>query len=125
MNDIETTLMDLLNGPYSELRDDNHVTPNEILVYDVAAGTVEAVDLMDLPLLYPCGAGNRWSYEDLGHVVADKAQLYRQSVIAHEISNEDSEAEPTCGTVVLIITTDYRPYQRIETRERICPDQQP
>lgn len=123
MSDTDQQLLDLLNGPYSELRDDTHITPNEILVYDVAAGTIEAVDLMELPLRYPCGAGNRWSYEDLGHVVADKALLYRQSVIAHEISNEDDEAAPPCGTVVLVITTDHRPYQRIQTRARINPEQ--
>ena len=122
MNDTDQRILELLNGPYSELRDDNHVTPNEILVYDVAADTVEAVDLMELPLRYPCGAGNRWSYEDLGQVVADKAMLYRQSIIAHEISDEDDEASPTCGTVVLVITTDYRPYQRIQTRARITPE---
>jgi hypothetical protein len=125
MTDTDQQLLDLLNGPYSELRDDTHIAPNEILVYDVAAGTIEAVDLMELPLRYPCGAGNRWSYEDLGHVVADKALLYRQSIIAHEISEEDEEAEPTCGTVVLVITTDHRPYQRIQTRARITPEKQP
>ena len=123
MNNIDQRIQELLNGPYIELRDDNHVTPNEILVYDVAADTVEAVDLMELPLRYPCGAGNRWSFEDLGEMVTDKALLYRQSVIAHEISDEDDEAAPPCGTVVLVVTTDYRPYEKIQTRACIRPEQ--
>lgn len=123
MTDTDQQLLDLLNGPYSELRDDNHIAPNEILVYDVVAGTIEAVDLMEVPLRYPCGVGQRWSYADFGEAVTDKAMLYRQSVIAHEISDEDEEAEPTCGTVVLVITTDYRPYHLIQTRARINPKQ--
>ena len=122
MSDIQDQLLFALDGEYQELRQDNHVTPNEILVFDAATGTVEAVDLMDLPLKYPCGPGERWSLEDLGAVVKDKATLYRRSVVAHEISDEDPKAEPTCGTVVLVITTDFRPYQRLEILSRILPD---
>jgi hypothetical protein len=59
MTDTDQQLLDLLNGSYSELRDDTHIAPTEILVYDVAAGTIEAVDLMELLLQYPCGAENR------------------------------------------------------------------
>jgi len=61
----EGSLLALLDGPCQELRDDNHVTPNEVLVFDEAAGTVEAVDLMKLPLRYPVGTGGRWSAHDL------------------------------------------------------------
>ena len=120
---LQDRLLFALDGKYRELKQDNHVTPNEILVFDAAKGTVEAVDLMDLPLRYPCGPGERWSLEDLGSVVKDKAALYRRSVVAHEISNEDPEAEPTCGTVVLLITKDHRPYQRLTILSRILPDE--
>lgn len=119
METYEDRLLFALDTTYRELREDNHVTPNEILVFDVASGQIQAIDLMELPLRYPCGPGNRWSYEDLGHVVADKALLYRQSVLAHEISDEDAEAEPTCGTVVLVITEDHRPYRRLQIKSRI------
>ena len=119
MNDLEDRLLFALDGKYRELRQDNHVTPNEILVFDAATGAVEAVDLMDLPLRYPCGPGERWSLQDLGHVVADKAMLYRQSVVAHEINDEDPAAEPTCGTVVLVITENHRPYRRLQIKSRI------
>jgi len=119
MDSYEDRLLFALDTAYRELRQDSHVTPNEILVYDVAAGTVEPVDLMQLPLRYPCGPGNRWSYEDLGHVVADKALLYRQSLLAHEISDDDPAAEPTCGTVVLVISEDHRPYRRLQVKSRI------
>ena len=61
----EGALLALLDGPYQELRDDNHVTPNEVLVFDEAVGTVEALDLMDLPLRYPVGTGGRWPAPDL------------------------------------------------------------
>ena len=121
MDELEDRLLFALDGKYRELRQDNHVTGNEILVFDAATGTVEAVDLMNLPLKYPCGPGERWSLEDLGAVVKDKALLYRRSMVAHEINDEDPEAEPTCGTVVLVITTDYRPYQRLTILSRILP----
>lgn len=120
--DWQDKLLFALDGKYRELREDNHVTPNEVLVYDVASGTVEAVDLMDLPLLYPCGPGQRWSYGDLGELVADKATLYRQSCVAHEINEEDPSSQPQCGTVVLMITENYRPYQRVTVKARILPD---
>ena len=122
MDELEDRLLFALDGKYRELRQDNHVTANEILVFDAATGTVEAVDLMNLPLKYPCGPGERWSLEDLGAVVKDKALLYRRSMVAHEINDEDPEAEPTCGTVVLVITTDFRPYQRLEILSRILPN---
>jgi hypothetical protein len=116
-------LLRALDGPYRELRQDNHVDPEAILVYDAATETVEAITLNELPLRYPAGPGNRWSYEDLGAVVAEKAALYRQSVIATEISDEDPEAEPTVGTVVLAITENHRPYQRLIVKSRILPGQ--
>lgn len=121
MDELEDSLLFALDGKYRELRQDNHVTANEILVFDAATGTVEAVDLMNLSLKYPCGPGERWSLEDLGAVVKDKALLYRRSMVAHEINDEDPKAEPTCGTVVLVITTDYRPYQRLTILSRILP----
>jgi len=119
METYEDRLLVALDTTYRELREDNHVAPNEILVFDVASGQIESIDLMELPLRYPCGPGNRWSYEDLGHVVADKALLYRQSMLAHEISDEDAEAEPTCGTVALVITEDHRAYRRLQIKSRI------
>lgn len=120
--DWQEKLLFALDGKYRELREDNHVTANEVLVYDVATGTVEAVDLMELPLRYPCGPGHRWSYGDLGELVADKAMLYRQSCVAHEISDDDPSSQPPCGTVVLMITEDYRPYHWVTVKARILPD---
>ena len=117
---LEEKMQEALNGPFSELRDNNFVTPNAVLVYTEATDSIEEVDLMDLPLLYPCkGQGARWSTLDLGEVVADKAALYRQSMIAHEISDEDAESTPTCGTVVLCIPNGNRPYSRVGVKANI------
>ena len=114
-----------LNGKYRELRQDNHVTPNEILVFDAATGIVESVDLMDLPLRFPLkGKGCRWSYEVLGKVLEAKALLYRQSMVAHEISDEDPEAEPPCGTVVLVQHEDRHCLSWFPVTARIDPYQQ-
>lgn len=117
----EDRLLFALDGKYKELREQNHIDPDSVLTYEVASNTVEAVDLIELPLRYPCGPGKRWSLEDLGWVLQQKALLYRQSVIAHEISDEIETAEPTVGTVVLVITEDYRPYSRLTIKSRILP----
>ncbi len=103
-HNYNAALLEALDGPYKELRQDNHITPNAILVFEVATGVVSEVDLMELPLLYPIkGRGARWSTTDFGEVVADKALLYRKSVIAHEINDEDPSSQPQCGIVVLVI----------------------
>jgi hypothetical protein len=113
----------LLDGEFHELRCDNHVTPDAILVYDEEADSIEEIDLMDLPLRYPCGPGCRWSDSDLRAIVKEKALLYRQSMISHEISDEDREATPACGTVVLVITRDHRPYKWLRVVATIEPGQ--
>jgi hypothetical protein len=112
-------LLEALDGPYKELRQDNHITPNAILVFEVATGEVTEVDFAGLPLLHPIkGKGARWSATDLGEVVADKALLYRKSVIAHEINDEDSSSQPQCGPVVLVIPPTGT-YHRLVVQSRI------
>jgi hypothetical protein len=112
-------LLEALDGTYKELRQDNHITPNAILVFDVATGTVTEVDFAELPLRYPTkGKGARWSTTDLGEVVADKALLYRKSMIAHEINDEDPTSQPQCGTVILVIPSNST-YHRLTVLSRI------
>lgn len=123
-NEWEGKMMRALNERYSELRDDNFVTPDAILVYEEETDTIVEMDLMDVPLNYPCrGEGARWSTLDLGEVVADKALLFRQSCIATEISDEDPEATPTCGTVVLCVPKGNGPYRRVGIKASINADQ--
>ena len=120
MTTTEEKLLELLDGPYKELRDDNHVDPQRVLVFEEAEGTVEAVELFELPLRYPVGPGGRWSDHDLGELLKDKAVLYRQRLVAHDISYEDPTAKPACGTVVIAIPADAAaPYRRLSTRARI------
>ena len=107
------------------LRDDNHVRGDAVLVFTEAPGTLEEVALMDLPLRFPLtGKGCRWSYQDLGKVLEAKALLYRQSMIAHEISEEDPESEPPCGTVVLVQHEDRHCLSWFKVTARIDPYQQ-
>ena len=104
------------------LRDDNHVCPDAVLLYTENANTLEEVALKDLPLRFPLkGKGCRWSYEDLGKVLEAKALLYRQSMVAHEISEEDPEAEPTCGTVVIVQHAERHCLSWFQIMARIDP----
>ena len=119
------TVIDKLENALEEnrrLRDDNHVCPDAVLLYTENADTLEEVALMDLPLRFPLkGKGCRWSYEDLGKVLEAKALLYRQSVVAHEISEEDPKAEPTCGTVCLVHHADRHCLSWVTVMARINP----
>ena len=120
------TVIDKLENALEEnrrLRDDNHVCPDAVLLYTENADTLEVVALMDLPLRFPLkGKGCRWSYEDLGKVLEAKALLYRQSMVAHEISDEDPEAEPPCGTVVLVQHEDRHCLSWFPVTARIAPE---
>ena len=105
-----------------ELRDDNFVHPDSILVFTETTGTLEEVAFIELPLRFPLlGKGARWSYDDLGEILAVKALLYRQSMIAQEISDEDPTAEPVCGTVVLVQRTNRHCLSWHKVQARIDP----
>ena len=106
-----------------ELRDDNFVHPDSILVFTETTGTLEEVAFIELPLRFPLlGKGARWSYDDLGEILAVKALLYRQSMIAQEISDEDPTAEPVCGTVVLVQRTNRHCLSWHKVQARIEPN---
>ena len=97
-------LLALLSGPFAAVRDQNHVEAAEVLVWDRhREPVIQSVPLHELTLRYPCSAPeDGWTMEDLGKVVRAKGMLYRQSVVAHELSDEDPTASPVCGTVVFI-----------------------
>jgi len=104
------------------LRDENHVTPDAILVFTEATNTLEAVAIIDLPLRFLLsGKGARWSYQSFGKLIEAKALLYRQSVVAHEIREEDPTAEPPCGTVVLVQHADQHCLSWYRITARIDP----
>jgi len=112
-----------LDGPYRELRDNTHIDPHAVLVFDEATETVEAVELSELPLRYPvAGRGARWSYGCLGELVASKALLYRQSKVAHELHDEDPTSQAPCGTPVLAVPERPGPYSWFEVKARTLPE---
>ena len=104
----DAELLALLNGPFAEVRDRNHMETDRILVWDrQRKPVVESVAWHELTLRYPCGGPeDGWYLEDLGKMTMKKGTLYRQSAVAHELSDEDPTATPTCGSVVLIIRSD-------------------
>jgi hypothetical protein len=98
-------LLALLDGPFKRVRDDNHVDPCSILVYDASRQpVVQAVTILDVLGRYPCNEkGPQWSPRDFVKILQEKRSQYRKSMVAHEISDENSRATPACGSVVLII----------------------
>lgn len=111
-----------LDGPYRELRDDTHMNPHAVLVFDEKTLAVEAVQLSELPLRYPvCGPGARCSCSCLGALVNSKALLYRQSRVAHELHDEDPTSQAQCGTPVLAVPERPGPYCWFEMKARMLP----
>jgi hypothetical protein len=107
-NDLEL-LGALLDGPFRRLRDDNHIDPHTILVWDrQRQPAIQAVPFLELIHRYPCAedAESQWSGQDLVEMLQAKHELLRRSLVAQEIAAERGEAQPTCGTVVLIINPD-------------------
>jgi hypothetical protein len=107
-----------------ELRDDNFVHPESVLVFTEATCALEEVELWRLALRYPLQQpGQRWSYEDLGKVTEAKATLYQQSRVANDLAEEDPEATPTCGTVVLVDPTRPGALCWCVVKARVLPGQ--
>jgi len=114
--------LDLAIEANRQMRDDNHVAPDAVLLYIEDTHSIEEVAIVDLPLRYPLtGKGCRWSYQSFGELIEAKALLYRQSVVAHEISEEDPTAEPPCGTVCLIEHADRHCLSWVKVTARIDP----
>ena len=105
-----------------ELRDDNFVHPESLLVFTEATGALEEVTLWDLPLRFPLKQpGQRWSHSDLGEVTEAKATLYRQSRVANDLAEEDPTATPECGTVVLLDPVSDGPLRWCVVKARVDP----
>ena len=107
-DDDDLRLQVLLDGPFRRLRDDNHVDPDSILVWDRQRDPVmQAVPFLELLGRYPCGgAGSQWAPSDFTAILQEKRDLVRMSLASHAISDDDPEITPACGTVVLIISSD-------------------
>ena len=113
-SDSDELLLALLDGPFKRVRDDNHVDPHAILVWDSARSPViEAVEILELLGRYPCGGeGCQWSPEDLVAILSEKRNQYRKSIASHAISDDDPSIGPACGTVLLVVSpTPGKPHR--------------
>jgi hypothetical protein len=119
-------LLALLDGPFKRVRDDNHVDPHAILVWDSARSPViEAVEILELLGRYPCGGeGCQWSPEDLVAILSEKRNQYRKSIASHSISDDDPSISPACGTVLLVANPKPgRPHRWVGISALIDPGQ--
>jgi hypothetical protein len=122
----ERMLQILLDGPFKRVRDDNHIDPHSILVWDRSRDPViEAVEFLDLLGRYPCGGtGSQWGPSDFTEILQAKRDLYRMSMASHAISDDDPEITPACGTVVLISSKrPTRPHRWVRITALIEPGQ--
>ncbi len=121
----DAVLAALLDGPFRRLRDTNHVDPHRILVWDQQRQPViQAVTILELLGRYPCGDAEeaQWCADDLLEILQRKRDLLRMSLVAHDIADERKDAEPTCGTVVLIINPNQEePHRRTVVLSRVLP----
>ncbi len=108
LNRSDELLLALLDGPFKRARDENHVDPHAILVWDPSRiPVIQSVDILDLLGRYPCGGpGSQWGASDLLEILIDKRNQYRKSIASHDISDDDPLFTPACGTVVLIVSDD-------------------
>ena len=120
--DIDRKLLDAVNGRYAEMRDDNFIDPDRILVYDEATDSVSECHIDVLPDEYPTnGRGHRWSSTDLADAIWEKQLAVRQSERAHEVTDKDPNATAFCQGVVLVIPADSRvPYRIRSITAIIC-----
>ena len=111
--DLDRKLLEAVNGRYAELRDDNFIDPDRILVYDEETDTIAECHIEVLSDEYPTkGPGHRWSSTDLADTLWEKHLAVRQSLQAHEITDQDPHAVASCQGVVLVIPADSRvPYR--------------
>lgn len=124
--DSDELLLALLDGPFKRVRDDNHVDPYAILVWDSARSPViEAVEILELLGRYPCGGeGCQWSPEDLLAILSEKRNQYRKSIASHSISDDDPSISPACGTVLLVVNPKQgRPHRWVGISALIDPGQ--
>ncbi|MCT0206449.1 hypothetical protein [Synechococcus sp. CS-1332] len=108
LNRSDELLLALLDGPFKRVRDQNHVDPHAILVWDPSRiPVIQAVGILDLLGRYPCGGnGSQWAASDLLEILIEKRSQCRKSNASHDISDDDPEFTPACGTVVLIVSDD-------------------
>jgi hypothetical protein len=119
----KAVLLDLLDGPYRDLRDQNHLHTS-VLVWDQGEKpSVFEVEPLDLPTRFPLkGPGSRWVAENYGETLEAKSALLRQSKVAHELSEEDPTSSAVCGTVVLVVPANSNlPYRWAEVKSRLLP----
>ena len=124
--DSDELLLALLDGPFKRVRDDNHVDPHAILVWDSARSPViEAVEILELLGRYPCGVeGCQWSSEDLVAILNEKRNQYRKSIASHSISDDDPSISAACGTVLLVVNPKPgRPHRWVGISALINPSQ--
>ncbi|MFN5119144.1 MAG: hypothetical protein ACK5FE_05175 [Cyanobacteriota bacterium] len=121
----EQLLGALLDGPFRRLRDDNHVDPHRILVWDEQQQPViQALSILEVLGRYPCGdvEDAQWSADDLLEILQRKRELLRRSLVAHDIADGQDDAQPTCGTVVLIINPNSEePHRWVAVLSRVLP----
>lgn len=116
-------LQELLDGSCRELRQDNHVDPDRCLVFYEETEIIKALTFDEIEAEHPYGPFPcRWSQRDFIKLRLKKRALYEQSIDAHHQSDNDPDAMPSVGTMLLAIPLGPIPYRTHVITSLILPE---
>ena len=119
-----TNLQELLDGPYRELKQDNFVDPDRVLVYYQGKEIIKAMTFDEVASEHPYGPFPcRWVLGNFSKLRIKKDILYKQSIEAHEESDRDPFAMPSVGTMLLAIPLGPIPYRMHVITGMILPEE--
>jgi hypothetical protein len=122
MTDYSSYLQGLLDGPCRKLRQENHIDPSRVLVYEQDGGIIQSLTSGEIRVAYPFGPFPfRWCKEDYEFLWTRKAHYYYMSSLAHYHADERRFEMPRVGTVLLAIPAGKRPYKIHEITSLILP----
>ena len=110
-------LLALLDGPFSELRDDTFPDPDSLLVYDPeAAPLVQSLTFDETTTRYKCGLGGRWVPEDLERIKKAKRQCLQETLDSYYRHDHGESENLVCSTPCLVIRGKNFPHSWVTVK---------
>ncbi|QPN65720.1 hypothetical protein [Synechococcus sp. CBW1006] len=119
-DDTEVSLEALLTAE-SDLLQTNALDSAALLVWDEqTTPMLEELEILDLLEAYPCrGPGARWTPDIFVQLLEAKGRLFRQTLLAVEILEEQPDTRPNAHTMLVMVPPD--PKAPLELMELVVP----